>query len=68
MKKQFNVTGTCIPEKHYMVNPKEKLEQIFQLVEAGNYFTINRPRQYGKTTTFYLLTQLLKKKSSDYLP
>ena len=26
--KKFNVTGTCIPEKHYMVDISDKLSQI----------------------------------------
>ena len=64
MGKKFNVTGTCIPEKHYMVDINNKLEQISQMVEAGEYFTINRPRQYGKTTTMFLLE---KKLQNDYL-
>jgi len=36
------------------------------LVEKGNYFTISRPRQYGKTTTLFLLVEKLYKKV-DYL-
>lgn len=49
--KEFNVTGTCIPQKHYMVDTSGKIDQIVRMVEKGNYFTINRARQYGKTTT-----------------
>lgn len=56
MHKEFNVTGTCIPEKHYMADTSQKLKSIFNLIEKGKYFTINKPRQYGKTTTLYLLT------------
>ena len=51
MKREFNVTGICVPNMHYMVDISEKVEKIFQLVEGGKYFTINRGRQYGKTTT-----------------
>ena len=67
MPKKFNITGTCIPEKHYMVDISNKLEQIIVLIEEGAYFAINKPRQYGKTTTLFLLHQLLAKKQ-DYLP
>jgi hypothetical protein len=49
--KKFNVTGTCIPEKHYMVDISEKLDKIISMIESDEYFTINRSRQYGKTTT-----------------
>ncbi|GHU48223.1 hypothetical protein FACS1894200_04890 [Spirochaetia bacterium] len=58
--KRFNVTGLCIPAKHYMVDTSEKIKQIKALVDEGFYFTINRARQYGKTTTLYLLRQQLK--------
>jgi hypothetical protein len=58
--KKFNVTGTCIPEKHYMVDISKKIKSIINLIEAGEYFIINRPRQYGKTTTLYLLDKKLR--------
>jgi len=38
-----------------MVNISEKIEQIFKLVEGKKYFTINRGRQFGKTTTIGML-------------
>ena len=34
-----------------MVDIIDKLEQIKKLIDNEFYFTINRPRQYGKTTT-----------------
>ncbi|WP_251862238.1 AAA family ATPase [Clostridium sp. Marseille-Q2269] len=67
MKKRFNVTGTCIPEKHYMVHISNKIDSILELVNNEEYFIINRPRQYGKTTTLYLINRYLKN-SSEYLP
>ena len=60
MKKQFNVTGVCIPEKHYMVDISNKISAILGMVERGDYFVINRPRQYGKTTTIDMLDRHLK--------
>ncbi|WP_310602437.1 AAA-like domain-containing protein [Anaerosporobacter sp.] len=61
MAKVFNVTGDCKPEKHYMVNIDERLLKIRELVDDGKYFTINRARQYGKTTTLRALNQSLQK-------
>lgn len=58
--KKFNITGTCIPHLHYMVNIDNKVEKVSKLVEEGLYFVISRPRQYGKTTTIYFLEQKLK--------
>lgn len=60
MTKEFNITGTCISEKHYMADTRTKLDAIELLVQQGKYFVINRPRQYGKTTTMYLLKQRLQ--------
>ncbi|MCL1990213.1 MAG: AAA-like domain-containing protein [Defluviitaleaceae bacterium] len=61
--KKFNVTGTCVPNKHYMVDVTAKLEAIKVMIDDGDYFTINRGRQYGKTTTLSLLRNFL---SADY--
>jgi len=58
--KEFNVTGLCVPSKHYMVDISGKLAKIMEMVDKGCYFTINRARQYGKTTTLSLLKRLLK--------
>lgn len=60
MAKEFNVTGTCISRLHYMVDTTQKLNAIRALVEKGKYFTINRPRQYGKTTTLQMLGKTLR--------
>lgn len=67
MEKEFNITGTCIPKMHYMVDTSNKLKKVIRLIDKGKYFIINRPRQYGKTTTLFLLNNELKK-SADYLP
>ncbi len=50
MRKRFNVTGSCNPEWHYMVNTEKRFKAIEKLIDYGEYFTINRARQYGKTT------------------
>ena len=65
--KEFNYTGTCIPSMHYMVDIRNKIDQVFGMVTKGKYFTINRPRQYGKTTLLYLLEQKLLT-TDDFLP
>jgi len=65
--KDFNITGTCIPAKHYMVDTNDKISNVCDLVKRGKYCAISRPRQYGKTTTLYLLEQELLK-TDEYLP
>lgn len=66
MIKEFNITGTCIPEFHYMVDTTRKLQKVINLVEKRKYFIINRPRQYGKTTTMFLLDKKLNS-TEEYL-
>ncbi len=44
-----------------MVNLDTKLEEIKKLVDRGAYFTMNRARQYGKTTTLNALCHYLQK-------
>jgi hypothetical protein len=61
MSKEFNVTSKCISSKHYMADVSAKMTEILKLVEKGHYFIINRPRQYGKTTTLYELANALRK-------
>lgn len=64
MKKRFNITGLCVPDRHYMVDLSGRLKEIRALVDEGAYFTMNRARQYGKTTT---LNALAKSLADDYL-
>ena len=59
--KVFNTTAVCVPSKHYMVDLTERVEEIKKLVDSGKYFTINRARQYGKTTTLTALYYALQK-------
>ncbi|MDZ7878179.1 MAG: AAA family ATPase [Saprospiraceae bacterium] len=59
MKKKFNTTGKCIASLHYMADVSKKLARTLDMVEEGEYFIINRPRQYGKTTTLNSIEALL---------
>jgi AAA-like domain len=60
MQKKFNITGLCFADEHYMADISEKLAQTQKMVEEGDYFVINRPRQYGKTTLLYAITEKLE--------
>ena len=60
MGKTFNVTGTCRPDRHYMVDLRDRVTKIRKMVDAGQYFSINRARQYGKTTTLRALADGLR--------
>lgn len=64
MGRYFNVNAVCSPNEHYMVDISDKLQQIKAMIDAGKYFTINRARQYGKTTTIRVLKEYL---SNEYI-
>ncbi|MFG6377818.1 MAG: ATP-binding protein [Lachnospiraceae bacterium] len=63
MGRIFNINGACQPTKHYMVDLELRLKTIKLMIDAGEYFTINRTRQYGKTTILRALAKFLK---NDY--
>jgi hypothetical protein len=63
MRRRFNVTGNCNPKRHYMVDVSGKFAHVREMVEYGEYFIINRPRQFGKTTMMGILASKL---SSEY--
>lgn len=65
MRRRFNITGSCNPQRHYMVRLGDRLRKIKEdYVDEGSYFVINRGRQYGKTTTLKALGEYLKE---DYI-
>ena len=64
MERYFNITGCCNPQEHYMVNLGSRLAQIKKKVDRGQYFSINKGRQYGKTTILKALREYLK---NDYV-
>ena len=47
-----------------MVNLEPRLYEIKKMIDAGKYFTINRARQYGKTTILRALSDYLRKEYS----
>ena len=64
MRKEFNTTGSCNPNKHYMVDTAKRFKAVESMIDRGKYFTINRARQYGKTT---MLDWIWRNLSDRYL-
>lgn len=62
MGKSFNTSGVCIKERHYMADTTRMLRSIRSMVEHGDYFVMNRARQFGKTTILRSLAQSLRQK------
>lgn len=64
MEKHFNIEGVCTPDENYMVDTSEKvLVVIEEYILKNKYFTINRARQYGKTT---LLDTIRRRLQEEY--
>ena len=61
--KSINTTAVCIPADHYIVDLSERVREIREMIDEQKFFSINRGRQYGKTTTIAALETGL---SSDY--
>ncbi len=64
MRKKFNTAGICNAQLHYMADITGKINQIIKLIEQREYFTINRPHQYGKTTIQANLERHINKDST----
>ncbi|NRY60039.1 hypothetical protein [Clostridium beijerinckii] len=45
MKKRFNITGTCIPGKHYMIDTSDKIKNIFKLIDDGDLLEVMKGRE-----------------------
>ena len=50
MRRRFNTTGPCEPDRHYMIPAERRLPEAEGLVEQMGYFVVHAPRQTGKTT------------------
>ncbi len=63
MGRTFNTAGVCIPEQNYMVDISARVDMIIaDYIDEGKYFTVNRARQYGKSTMLYLMEQKLRER------
>ncbi|MCR5455636.1 MAG: AAA family ATPase [Bacteroidales bacterium] len=64
MAKKFNTSVTCDPKRHYMVDVTAKMKVFEGLIDDKKYFTINRARQFGKTSA---LNWIYRNLSDRYL-
>ena len=48
--RDFNVTGPCDPELHYLLPPLERAPAVLQSIRRRNYLAVSGPRQSGKTS------------------
>ncbi len=57
----FNTAGPVFPEKHYHINPLERLDlkKLLFLIEQEKYCVLHAPRQTGKTSCLLALMKYL---------
>ena len=63
--RHFNVAGPCFKNEHYMIDAKERINGVEQLIAMKQYFVIHAARQSGKTTYLQDLADRLND-SGDY--
>jgi len=61
MSRFFNTAGPIKKEKHYYVEPLDRMdmETVLSLIDQQKYFIFHAPRQTGKTTYMHALTDFL---------
>lgn len=65
--REFNVIGRVLPEQLYFVDLHPQIAEFVRRIEKRNYFVINRPRPFGKTTLRNFLADHLLH-TGEYLP
>ena len=57
----FNTEGPVRPDKHYAIQPLERMDvsEFLSLIRAERYFVLHAPRQTGKTSALIALRDLL---------
>jgi hypothetical protein len=61
LEKQFNTAGPCKPDKHYQIDPLDRIDylSVLELIRDERYFVLHAPRQTGKTTSLIALVHHL---------
>ncbi len=66
MKRFFNVSGPCLPEKHYMIPSHRRIKGLRELIDQEQYFVIHAARQSGKTTLLKELSSRMNAEGKYY--
>lgn len=64
MPKHFNTTGPIFQDKHYCIDPMQRIdwEELEHLIDTEKYFVLHAPRQTGKTSTLLAMADVLNDK------
>jgi hypothetical protein len=60
MRRSFNTTGPCAPERHFMLPPVGRLPDLQPFIDRQQYFVLHAPRQTGKTTAMRAFAEALR--------
>ena len=67
MAKKFCTTGTCIPEKNYMVDLSNRIQQIInQYIESGQYLRSIEPDNMVRQPCFIFWKRIAKTRLSGF--
>jgi predicted AAA+ superfamily ATPase len=64
--KTFHTTDPCIPSKHYLLPVLIRQPKVDEMIEGNFYFTLQVPRQSGKTTFLNFLTDRINSEGNFY--
>ena len=64
----FGTQGPVDPDRNYIVNRSEKIEDFIHRVKEGRYIVIFAPRQTGKTTFFQRALDILSREGKNDFP
>lgn len=64
----FGTQGPVDPNRNYIVNRSEKIEDFIHRVREGRYIVIFAPRQTGKTTFFQRALDILSREGKNDFP
>ena len=64
----FGTQGPVAPNRNYIVNRSEKIEDFIHRVKEGRYIVIFAPRQTGKTTFFQRALDTLSREGKNDFP
>ncbi|MFM2245350.1 MAG: hypothetical protein RL071_1424 [Pseudomonadota bacterium] len=60
MRRYFNTTGPCDPDRHFMLPPVARLPDLQPFIDRQQYFVLHAPRQTGKTTAMRAVAEALR--------
>jgi hypothetical protein len=64
--KRFNVDNHYDPEAYYSVPARERLPQVYRLVEENKFFVVYAPKDYGKTCLTREVVEELRRDGQVY--